>query len=316
MKYQVGYFLPATEGIFSVIRDYLPADCELVTLGAGQSPLDGIRDLDFVIAAKVTREMVGAAPRLRLIMTPGVGSDGVDIAAACERGIPVAVTICGNSVEVAEHTVLLMLAVSRRLTELDAALRQGRWMMWERRLESSNLAGKCLGLIGFGRIGRAVAERLKGFAMKIVYSDKVSVPGYQQVELNSLLATSDYVSLHVPLTEETRRMLDSSRMQRMKRGSILINTSRGEIVEEAALIEALRSGHLAGAGLDVFEKEPPAATNSLLSMPNVVLTPHVASGTRDGLSIKARQYAENITRVLHHQMPIDCISPGAVNVGR
>lgn len=302
--YKVGYFMRANEGVYDVIRQSLPADSELVTLNGAATPESTIADLDFLIAGKVSREMIAQAPRLRLIMAPGVGTDGIDTAAASERGIPVAATICGNMVEVAEFTLMLMLTVSRRLTELDAALREGRWLMWDRRLQSRNLAGKTLGLVGHGRIGQAVGRRAAAFDMNVVYSDPCQSGG---LPLADLLAESDFVSLHLPLTPESRGLMNASSIAAMKTGAVLINTARGELVDQTALVGALQSGKLGGAGLDVFEKEPLDPANPLLAMPNVVVSPHVASGTLDGLRVKAQQYAANIRRVLAGEEPIDLL---------
>lgn len=305
MSYRAGYFIKANEGVYGVVRAALPEGFELVTLA--DDPAAQARDLDFLIAGKASRALIEAAPKLKLIQAPGVGYDGIDLAAAAERGVPVAIAVCGNPDEVAEYALMSMLAVSRRLVELDRALRGGKWMMWDRRLASFNLKGKTLGVVGLGRIGREVARRAAGFDMRVQYCDpNVSAP-YPRLPLEELLATSDYVSLHVPLTPETRGMLSRGRIGCMKPGSILINTSRGEVVDEGALIDALREGRLAGAGLDVFEREPPVVSNPLLAMDNVVVTPHVASGTLDALRVKARHYAENMRRVLDGREPLDCI---------
>jgi phosphoglycerate dehydrogenase-like enzyme len=191
---------------------------------------------------------------------------------------------------------------------MDTELRKGQWMMWNRRLQSFNLKGKTLGLLGFGRIGQAVAHPAAAFGMNIQFHDVVSTAGaFRAVGLEELLATSDYLSLHLPLTPTTRGMFNEAMFRRMKPGSIFINTARGEIVEERALVAALDSGQLRGAGLDVFEKEPLPPDNLLVKRRDVVLTPHVASGTADGLHTKAAQYLENIRRVLAGQTPIDCL---------
>lgn len=307
MTYKAGYLMKANEGIYAEVRAALAPQCELVTLSGGLAPSDVLGDLDFVIAGKVTGSMIDAAPKLKLILAPGVGVDGLDLDAAARRNIPVVCTVCGNVAEVAEHTLMLMLAVSRRLTELDAALRAGQWMMWDRRLQSRNLAGRKLGIIGFGRIGQEVAKRAVAFEMEVQQNDLVRNEGWPFAELDELLATSDFVSLHVPLTGATRGMMTRERIGAMKRGAVLINTARGEVVDEAALIAALQSGHLSGAGLDVFATEPPGKNNPLLAMPNVVVTPHSGSGTVDGLRVKAAQYAENIRRVLTGEPLIDCV---------
>lgn len=305
MTWRVGYFIKANEGVYSVIRSALPEGCELVTLSNGSSPAALVKDINFLIAGKAPRSVIDAGPALKLIMCPGVGYDGIDLEAAAQRAIPVAPTVCGNTTEVAEHTLLLMLAVSRRLVELDNSTRAGKWMMWDRRLSCFNLAGKTLGLIGYGRIGREVARRASAFDMPVQYFDPAAE---QSTALEDLISTSDFVSLHLPLTSETRGLMNAARIGAMRPGSVLINTSRGEVVDEPALIDALRRGHLAGAGLDVFETEPPPADNALFAMPNVVVTPHVASGTVDGLRVKAERYAENIRRVLAGKPPIDQLS--------
>jgi phosphoglycerate dehydrogenase-like enzyme len=293
--------MKANEDVYGAIRAALSPVCDL------DAPAASIGNADFVIAGKVTAAMIDEAPNLKLILTPGIGTDGVDLAAAARRDIPVACTVCGNVTEVAEHTLMLMLAVSRRLTELDAALRDGRWLMWDRRMQSRNLAGRTLGIVGFGRIGQEVAARAAAFGMDVSYSDPVRNESWPCEDLDSLLACSDYVSLHVPLTPATRGLLSRERIAKMKPGAVLINTARGEVVDEPALIEALQTGRLSGAGLDVFAQEPPAKSNPLLAMPNVVLTPHTASGTLDGLQVKAAQYAENIRRFLNGEPLIDCV---------
>ena len=306
MTYKAGYFMPATADVIDVVRASLAPVCDLVTLSGGRQPVDAVQDLDFLIAGKVTRPMIEASPKLKLIMTPGVGYDGIDLEAAAERQIPVAVTICGNTDEVAEFTLLLMLATSRNLIELDSELRVGRWMMWERRLQSFNLKGRTLGLLGFGRIGQAVAQRASAFGMEVQYHDPFArATAYRDVPFDDLLATSDYLSLHLPLTSSTRGLLDESAFSKMKPGSILINTARGEIVDEAALLRALDAGRLRGAGLDVFEKEPLPPSHPFAARGNVVITPHIASGTADGLRTKAARYLENIELVLAEKEPID-----------
>jgi len=249
--------------------------------------------------------MLRRGNRLKLVMSPGAGTDGIDLDTASECGIPVAATVCGNIDEVAEHTFLLMLAVNRNLIELDAAVRGGAWPMWSLRMKSYTLAGKSLGIVGLGRIGQAVARRANSFGMNVSYFDLERRAGFRFLELDELLAVSDYVSLHVPLTASTRGFLNADRIAAMRPGAILINTARGELVNESALVNALASGRLAGAGLDVFAQEPPERDNPLLRLSNVVLTPHVASGTVDSLRRKAAQYAENIRRVLAGREPID-----------
>jgi phosphoglycerate dehydrogenase-like enzyme len=305
MSYKVGYFLRANEAVYGVIRSTLPEDMALVTL-KGKNPqeeIDCIRDLDFVIAVKATEEMIRAAHKLRLIQLPGVGYDQVNLEAAAAKRIPVAVSGIGSSDAVAEHAMLLVLAVSRRLVEMAGSLRDGKWWMWERRTSCYGLAGKTLGIVGMGRIGREVAARAAAFGMTIQYYDVVRVEGHRFCTLDDLLKTSDIVTLHCPLNAGTIGVLDRPRIALMKPRAILINTARGGLVDETALHEALVAGRLAGAGLDVFAKEPPDAADPLLHMDQVIATPHVSTGTLDSLQAKAAFYAENIRRVLAGEQP-------------
>lgn len=313
MGYQVGYFLPATESVYSVIRSALPDHLKLV-IPARRNPQDLIecvRDLDFLIAVKVSEDMIRNAPKLRLIQLPGVGYDQVNLAAAARAGIPVSVSAVGTSDVVAEHTLMLILATCRRLVELSNSLRTGKWWMWDRRTVSYGLSGKTLGIVGMGRIGREVAARAAAFGMSIQYSDVMDVDGFRRCSLEDLLRTSDIVTLHCPLTADTSRLMNRERIGLMKPGSILINAARGEVVEEAALLDALVAGRLAGAGLDVFEKEPPDPANPLLHMDQVTVTPHVATGTLDSLKVKAEYYAGNMRRVLAGEQPLGLVNEGA-----
>jgi phosphoglycerate dehydrogenase-like enzyme len=314
MDYKVGYFLRAGESVYGVIRGALPEDTRLVTL-AGKDPQEeiaAIGDLDFLIAAKATTAMIGAAQKLRLLQLPGVGYDQVNLEAAARKGIPVAVSVSGSSDAVAEHAMLLMLAVSRRLVEIANSLRSGKWWMWERRTVSYGLAGKTLGIIGFGRIGKEVAVRAAAFGMSIQYYDVVRVEGHRYCPLNELLQTSDVVTLHCPLTAETRGLLDRTRIGLMKPKAILINTARGGIIDESALHQALVEGRLAGAGLDVFAEEPPDTACPLLHLDQVIATPHISTGTLDSLQTKAAFYAENIRRVLAGEQPEGLLNQTAV----
>ena len=196
MPYQVGYFLRANEGVYNVIRGALPQGMNLVTLASKdpQEELDRIRDLDFLISVKATAEMIHAAQKLRFLQLPGVGHDQVNLRAAAKAGIPVALSVHGSSDAVAEHAMLLMLAVSRRLCEMASSLRAGKWWMWERRTASYGLTGKVLGIIGMGRIGKEVAARAAAFGMSIQYFDLFRVQGYRHCELDELLRTSDIVT--------------------------------------------------------------------------------------------------------------------------
>ncbi|OGM66416.1 D-glycerate dehydrogenase, partial [Candidatus Woesebacteria bacterium RIFCSPLOWO2_01_FULL_43_11] len=230
--------------------------------------------------------MDAAGPQLKLISNYAVGFDNIDLSAATDRQILVANTPCEEVNEaVAEHTWALILALSRRIVEADEATRRGGYKGWEPDIFlGRNLIGKTLGIIGLGRIGGMVARRAKGYNMTVLYNKRSPDPeaekelGVTFASLDELLAKSDFVSLHVPLSDETRHMVSSDAFSKMKQGAFLLNTARGPIVDEHALVEALRSGHLGGAGLDVYDNEP-NIDPELIGMENVVLTPHIASAT-------------------------------------
>jgi D-3-phosphoglycerate dehydrogenase len=238
---------------------------------------------------RVTAEILDALPQLRIVARCGVGLDTIDVDAATNRGVLVTTARGANEEAVADHTVGLMLALLRRLIPDDRLVRSGAWSR-DRPFLASDLHGKTVGLLGLGAIGRAVARRLAGFDVRLLAHDPAVASGAGEVmlvALPELLGESDVVTLHLPLLAETWGLIGGPELARMKRGAILVNTSRGEIVDEAALADALRSGHLAGAGIDVFEHEPPAESPLLRLGDRVVLTPHVAGLTRE--SVRAMQ---------------------------
>ncbi|MBS7541712.1 hydroxyacid dehydrogenase [Ancylobacter oerskovii] len=245
-------------------------------------------------------ELIEAAPALRLIARHGVGYNNVDLASATRRGIPVLVADAGNGQSVAELTVGLALAAARRIAVLDAGIRAGRW---DRAQAGQQLAGRTAGLVAFGAISRRVAVMLRAIGMRIVVHDPhIADRARHDVEwadtLDDLLAASDLVSLHCPLTPETRHLIGPAQIARLRRGAILVNTARGGLVDEAALVEALASGRLAGAGLDTFEDEPLPAGHPFLALPNVVLTPHMGGSTDAALDAVAVSAARNVIDVL------------------
>jgi D-3-phosphoglycerate dehydrogenase len=221
------------------------------------------------------------ADRLKVISRYGVGVDSVDLAVACEKGIVVTNTPGANSSSVAELALGLMLALARQIPEAAEAVHQGKWP----RYSGISLEGKTIGILGLGAIGKQLARRLAGFDCRIVAFDPYADPSYTKdhnIELSSMegvIEQSDFVSLHLPLLLETRNLVNESFLNKMKTGSFLINTSRGEVVDEAALLNALESGHLKGAGLDAFTVEPPDPTNPLLNLPQVIATPHLGAQT-------------------------------------
>lgn len=282
-----------------------------------QELLARIRDADFVLVAstRIDAEVVRAAPGLRHIQHQGVGYNNIDVGACAQAGVSVALTPEGTTTGVAEHTFLLVLALYKQLRLTETALRSGGWPVWEFRTRSFELAGKTMGLVGFGRIGRAVAARARAFEANIVYYDPCPVSAEQEralgvsgVGLDEVLSRSDIVSLHLPLTPETHGCLGARELGLMQAQAILINTARGPLVDETALVEALISGRIAGAGLDVFVAEPPAPDNPLLRLDNVVVTPHIAAGTKDAFVTKMRAAFGNLERVARGVQPLHEVS--------
>ncbi|MGH9385131.1 MAG: hydroxyacid dehydrogenase [Vicinamibacterales bacterium] len=236
-------------------------------------------------ATKVTTALIAAAPRLRAIARAGVGVDNVNLDAATARGIVVMNAPGASTISVAELTMTQLLALARRLPAADASMKQGKWD--KRSFLGEEVRGKTLGLVGLGRIGQEVARRANAFAMTVIAHDPfiadriASELGVELISLDDLCARSDYVSLHLPLTPETRHLFNATRLARCKRGQRLINTARGDLIDEAALVEAIRGGHIGGAAIDVFAQEP-TTNHQLQQLPQVVASPHIGASTREG----------------------------------
>ncbi len=265
------------------------------------------READYILCSStpVSGRVIEAAPRLKLIQKYGIGVDKIDVAAAARRGVPVGIAAGVSAVAVAETAIALMLAVYKRLCVAHNALRAGQWLKWELRTGCYELWQKTVGLIGGGNIGRAVAKRLHhGFECRVLYYDPYRLPretekalGMIFTPLEDLLRQSDIVSLHLPLTPETRGLIGEKTLPLMKPTAVLINTSRGGVVDEPALIAALKKGTIAAAGLDVFAKEPPDRDNPLLQMENVVVNPHNGGGTVDTMKRIIGHAFSNILKV-------------------
>ena len=263
------------------------------------------RDADAVMtsACKISATVIEGMRQCRVIARLGIGYDNIDHRAAAEKGIPVTNVPDFCTEEVANHTIALLLACHRKVAVLDGEVRQGLWQQ-DHALPSRRLSTQTLGLLGFGAIGRAVAIRAAAIGLRIGYFDPYadtpnSQSYYERFEtMESLLRQSDYVSLHLPLNTETCHLMGRLAFAAMKPTAILINTSRGGVVQETALIEALETGKISGAGLDVLEQEPPSPDNPLLQMPNVVLSPHCAAHTSDSLSELRRRAVEEVVRAL------------------
>ena len=251
-----------------------------------------LAEADYIMLAALplTREMMDKAVNVRMIQKNGIGVDNIDLKAAAELGIPVCNTPGGNAGSVSEMTMGLALALSRKLQILDRATTSGEWLMWDMRPSSFEISGKTHGIIGFGNIGKAVAKLSQAFGTHVIYfdarrlsADQEAALGVQYLPLDQLLAASDIVSLHVPLLPETRGMFGEKQLSLMKPTSILVNVARGNIVDEAALYEALKNKRISGAAVDVWSKEPVAKDNPLLTLDNIIATPHISAGTRDTL---------------------------------
>lgn len=255
---------------------------------SGSEVAELLRGCDGYIAGldAIDRRALAPADRLRVIARYGVGVDNVDLEAAREKRIVVTNTPGANAASVAELTVGLMLSLARTIPLAHESTRAGAWP----RLEGVSLEGKAVGLLGFGAIGRQVARRLHGFDCRILACDPLAGAAIAQEHGVSLctqdevVAASDFLSLHLPLLPETRRLVSAAFLSRMKRGAFLVNTARGELVDEAALLAALTSGHLRGAALDTFAPEPPAGGNPLLSLPQVIATPHIGARTDSAIN--------------------------------
>jgi D-3-phosphoglycerate dehydrogenase len=276
-------------------------------------------DIALVMAAPIPKELLAQATRLKFIQKLGAGVDRIDLDVCRAKGIGVARLQAGNAIPVAEHTILLMLAVYRQLPQIDSHTRVGGWDKENARGTHRQLLNKTIGLVGFGAVGREVAKRLRGFEVKTLYYDPVRAPreieqslGAEYVDFDTLLRVSDIVSLHLPLMKETAGIIDAGRIRSMKKGAVLINAARGGLVDEAALAAALKDGHLSGAGIDTFSNEPPVGSE-LLTLDNTVISSHLAGATLDNFAGMMVRTVENVRAVLRGDaLPEDdvAVAPG------
>ncbi len=268
--------------------------------------IEAAGDADFIVLhpAKIADKVLKAAKRVRMVQILSAGFDGLNLDLIRELEVPCANNGGANSWAVSDHAVLLMLAVYKRLVVADASTREGRWIQPLNGLNTFEMANKQVGILGIGNIGRQVARRVQAFDAQVQYYDKYPLSGERERELNiervsleELFRTSDILTCHTPLTAETGRIVNAQRLGMMKPTAIFVNTSRGGVVDEGALIDALNAGTIAGAGLDVFEQEPVDPDNPLLKMDNVIATPHAAGGTWDTWFRRAEFAYGNMTRV-------------------
>jgi len=257
----------------------------------------------------MTADVMDAAPQLKVIANVAVGYNNIDVPAAHARGIVVTNTPEVLTEATADLTWALIMDITRRVTEGDRLIRRGGWKAWAFDfMLGTGLRGKTLGIIGYGRIGHAVATRAVPFGLRVIHADGRAVPGSGAIPVDRLLATSDIVSVHCPLTPETHHLINQAALARMKRSAYLINTSRGPVVDEAALSWALKNGIISGAALDVYEDEP-SVHKDLLTLENIVLSPHLGSATTETRTAMADLAVANNLAVLHGRPPLTPVAP-------
>lgn len=270
--------------------------------------LNVARDSDFIMACwgPVPGSLIEQSPNVRMVHKWGIGYDKIDLEACRRQGIPVLITAGANKGPVAEHTIMLILAVYRQLTRVDRGVRTGHWMKKEARSIARRLDGKTVGLLGFGNIGKAVAQKIRGFDVNLIYYDIVRPDSAVERDLaatfvpfEQLLADSDVLSVHVPLDDATRAIINGDSIARMKDGAVLINCARGEIIDLDAVDAALTAGKLTGAGIDVWPTEPASPEHPLLKHENVVATPHTAGAVYDNVGHVSAHVFRNMQRLLN-----------------
>ena len=287
--------------------------------------IEKAKDVDALatlLSDKIDAEVFDAAPKLKMIAQLAVGFDNVDVQEATKRGIYVSNTPEVLTDTTADFAWTLLMALARRVVEADKYVRMGKWKVgWHpAMLQGRDVYGATMGIVGAGRIGYAVAKRATGFSMKILFYDVIPRPemekdfGAKKVDLDELLKQSDFVSVHVPLMKETHHLINAEKLRLMKKTAYLINNSRGPVVDEKALYEALNEGRIAGAGLDVFEQEPTSLANPLLKLDNVVVAPHISSASYETRSKMAEMVADNLIAFFEGKKPPNLINPDVLKV--
>jgi len=311
-KYKIASFDFATPDIYDVIRKQFPENFELITLDADtlEDRVEKAKEADFIIAAtgSIPTEAILAAKNLKMIQQQGVGFDKTDVDLATKLGIEVCITPEGTSIGVSEHVVLLILAVYKKLVMISNQMYEGKFPMWDYRTECFQIYGKTIGFYGFGRIAREAAKRLQGFEPKIIFYDKYinmseeeqkGLKVTQVSSIDELLSQADVVSVHIPSNNETRGSINKDFFNKMKKTAIFINTARGDLLNEEDFFDAIENNVIAGAGIDVYPKEPLPPDNRYIKLKNVTLTPHVAAGTIDALKMKIDHVCANIIRFIN-----------------
>ena len=306
----------AAETEMRLWEDPLPPPRETLLAKARQA--DGLLTL---LTDRVDEELLGVAPRLRAVSNMAVGFDNIDVPACTARGILVGNTPGVLTDTTADFAFALLMAAARRIVEADAFTRAGKWQTWDPGLLlGQDIHHATIGIAGMGQIGQAVARRARGFDMRILYVDAIPRPeieaetGARRVDLDTLLRGSDFVTLHVPLLPETRGMIGATQLAMMKPDAVLINTSRGPVVDQRALAAALQQGRPGMAALDVTDPEPVALDDPLLALPNVIIAPHIASGSRATRERMAAMSVDNLLASLRGERPPNCVNPEALGL--
>lgn len=295
MTKKVLYFDRVFGEFKDILLDNKPAGFELIFWSELDDNLkkEMLGEADFLLVAteKIDENILKNAKKARYVQKTGIGVDNIDLKAAKSLGLPVANTPGANATGVSELTILLILSLYRKLPLIDRETKAGKWLMWELRPSSYEMEGKVHGFIGFGNIGQEAARRSRAFGTNIIYYDKFRIGkdkeaalGATYLSFEDVLEKADIISLHLPLLPETKGLIGENEFKRMKNNAILINVARGGIVQEPALYHALTSGEIAGAGIDVWESEPTLQDNPLLTLDNVIASPHIGAGTRDTLN--------------------------------
>jgi glyoxylate reductase len=322
-----------TRQLFKPAIEFLKKSCSVEVFDGDDNPvprdtlLKKVKDIDgllCLITEKINQEVFDAGKKLKVVSNYAVGFNNIDVEEASKRGIYVTNTPGILTETTADCAFALMMAASRRIVEGDKNIRARKWVhAWGPRMFMGlDVHGKTLGIVGLGRIGVAMTKRAKGFEMKVVYYDPIRREDLEKeydityAPLNDLLTQADFVSIHVPLTNDTQHLIGNEQFKMMKRTAYLVNTSRGPVVEEKALYDALKAKRIAGAGLDVFEKEPIEAANPLIELDNIVMTPHIASASIDTRMAMAMMAATNLVSVLEGKEPPNPVNPEIKNNSR
>jgi D-3-phosphoglycerate dehydrogenase len=296
---------PSSEEGLRILKEIKDFQVDVKTDLKPEALKETIKNYDALIvrsATKVNKDIISAGQKLKVIGRAGVGLDNVDLEAATQKGIIVMNTPAGNTISTAEHTMSMILALSRNIPQADVSTKKGEWK--RSKFMGVELYNKILGIIGLGRIGAEVAKRASSFGMKVLAYDPylsrevAESMGIEMVDLKELLKNSDYITVHTPLTDETKHMISTKEFAMMKKGARLINCARGGIIDEQALINAIKEGKVAGAAIDVFEKEPLSADNELLKLDNVITTPHLGASTEEAQVNVAIEVAEIVRDAL------------------